>query len=196
MPRILRFQFPDSSPVREVLSTGKIVATEEQNYGGPGIEPSWTGELSGNWKRNILGIDGALRKEGDSAGTGEEPILQLSNLHGDVIATAHDSEASTSLESMIRQKPMSGSVPAEVPPKYSWLGSHELPTQLPSGATVMGTRAYIPQLGRFLQTDPSPGGSANAYAYTYGDPLNETDLSGNETSGGLSAVGSGEGFEL
>jgi hypothetical protein len=64
----------------------------------------------------------------------------------------------------------------------------------------MGSRSYIPQLGRFLQPDPSPGGSANAYAYTHGNPVNETDLSGawslNETSGGLSSVGTGEGTQL
>jgi hypothetical protein len=42
----------------------------------------------------------------------------------------------------------------------------------------MGVRSYIPQLGRFLQTDPQPGGSANQYAYTYGDPIDNNDLTG------------------
>jgi hypothetical protein len=60
----------------------------------------------------------------------------------------------------------------------------------------MGARSYIPQLGRFLQPDPSPGGSANAYSYTYGNPLNETDLTGSETSGGTSAVGNGPAVNL
>jgi hypothetical protein len=46
----------------------------------------------------------------------------------------------------------------------------------------MGARSYIPQLGRFEQTDPQPGGSANAYAYTDDDPVNESDLSGDYTS--------------
>jgi RHS repeat-associated protein len=31
----------------------------------------------------------------------------------------------------------------------------------------------VPQLGRFLQPDLVPGGSANAYAYTYGNPVND-----------------------
>ncbi len=79
------------------------------------------------------------------------------------------------------------------PPRYSWLGTKELPTELPSGITAMGARSYDPQLGRFLQPDPTPGGSADAYAYTYGNPLNETDPTGqwtlNQTSGGASAVG-------
>lgn len=73
-------------------------------------------------------------------------------------------------------------------------------TELASGTIDIGARSYVPQLGRFLQPDPQPGGSANAYAYTHGNPLNESDPSGewslNETSGDLSAVGTGEGVQL
>jgi len=64
----------------------------------------------------------------------------------------------------------------------------------------MGARSYVPALGRFLQPDPVPGGSINAYGYTHDNPLNEIDPSGdialNATSGGLSAVGEGEGVGL
>jgi hypothetical protein len=42
----------------------------------------------------------------------------------------------------------------------------------------MGVRVYVPQLGRFLQTDPVLGGSASAYDHCYGDPINCTDLDG------------------
>lgn len=42
----------------------------------------------------------------------------------------------------------------------------------------MGSRVYIPSLGRFLQNDPVDGGSPNAYVYTY-DPINSSDYSGN-----------------
>jgi RHS repeat-associated protein len=66
--------------------------------------------------------------------------------------------------------------------KYSWLGADEVPTELPTGIIGMGARSYIPQLGRFEQTDPQPGGLANAYAYTDDDPVNESDLSGDYTS--------------
>ena len=47
----------------------------------------------------------------------------------------------------------------------------------------MGARSYIPQLGRFLQPDPAPGGSASAYAYTFGDPVNSSDPTGTLTYG-------------
>jgi hypothetical protein len=42
----------------------------------------------------------------------------------------------------------------------------------------MGARSYLPQLGRFLSSDPISGGSANAYDYGNQDPLNSFDLNG------------------
>jgi hypothetical protein len=39
----------------------------------------------------------------------------------------------------------------------------------------MGVRSYVLQIGRFLPPDPVPGGSANAYFYTFQDPVNSTD---------------------
>ncbi|NTW61693.1 hypothetical protein HGB24_03350 [Candidatus Saccharibacteria bacterium] len=41
----------------------------------------------------------------------------------------------------------------------------------------MGSRVYIPSLGRFLSVDPVEGGSPNNYAYTQ-DPVNQSDYSG------------------
>ncbi|HEY5342931.1 MAG TPA: RHS repeat-associated core domain-containing protein [Solirubrobacteraceae bacterium] len=52
-----------------------------------------------------------------------------------------------------------------LPPKFSWFGANEIPTELPSGVLDMGARSYVPQLGCFLQPDPISGGSANAYTY-------------------------------
>jgi RHS repeat-associated protein len=69
------------------------------------------------------------------------------------------------------------------PAKYGWLGAEQQPTELPSGVVAMGVRSYVPQLGRFLQPDPVPGGSANAYTYTFGDPVNASDPSGALTYG-------------
>jgi RHS repeat-associated protein len=80
------------------------------------------------------------------------------------------------------------------------VGASQRPTELPSGVIAMGARTYIPQLGRFLQTDPQPGGSANAYTYTDGDPINSSDPTGEwtqtTTSGGLSAISTGPGVNL
>jgi hypothetical protein len=47
----------------------------------------------------------------------------------------------------------------------------------------MGARSYAPQFGWFLQPDPVPGGSANTYGYTFEDPANSSDPSGELTHG-------------
>jgi RHS repeat-associated protein len=179
-------QLDPQGRIREIVSTGKITASEIQHYPGPGsTTPSWTGELSSNYTRYITAISGGL---GAIQHNGETPVLQLANLHGDIIATASDSETSTKLVSTISEASDYGVPATEAPPKYSWLGAHQLPTTLPSGVIMMGARSYIPQLGRFLQTDPVPSGSANAYAYTYGDPVNSNDPTGAYTVGGPSAA--------
>ncbi len=183
--------------MRETVSTGKTTSDVIDHYDSPGSTPSWTSYTSGEWTRNIPGIMGGLSA---IQYNGESPVLQLSNLHGDIIATVPDSETATKLSSAIDTTEYGVPTVAE-PPKYSWLGASQLRTELPSGVIAMGARSYIPQLGRFLQPDPQPGGSANAYAYTRGNPINESDPSGewtlNETSGGASAVGgTGEGVQL
>ncbi|MGH2718161.1 MAG: hypothetical protein ACRDJU_06250 [Actinomycetota bacterium] len=49
-------------------------------------------------------------------------------------------------------------------------------------------------MGRFLEPDPVPGGSANAYDYCYQDPVNCFDLAGTFSFGhflkGLHKIGS------
>jgi RHS repeat-associated protein len=165
--------------IRETVATGKTVATTLNHYDGAGAEPAWTSEPSGSSKREIHGLDGGLVATQFNT---ESPELQIANLHGDIVATASMSETASGLASTVAEASEYGVPGSEAPPKYSWLGAHELPTQLPSGVVTMGIRSYVPQLGRFLQTDPVPGGSANAYAYTFGDPLASTDLGGEYTA--------------
>ncbi|HEY4915431.1 MAG TPA: RHS repeat-associated core domain-containing protein, partial [Solirubrobacteraceae bacterium] len=180
----------------ETIATGKTTSTVTDQYDGPGATPSWLAYSTGEWTRNIHGISGALAatQKGN-----ETPTLQLANLHGDIIGTVLNSETAT--KATLTSEATEYGVPTgtEAAP-LSWLGASAIRTELPSGAINLGARSYVPQVGRFLQPDPHPGGSGDAYAYSYGDPLNESDLSGelsiHSTSGGLSAVGEGEGVEL
>ena len=180
----------------ETVSTGEAASDVTNHYSSEGNSPSWSTEPGEKWARYIQGPTGLSAIQTN----GETPVLQIANLHGDIIGTASMSATATKLLSTTDTTeygvPTSGA-----PPRYSWLGTKELPTELPSGITAIGARSYAPQLGRFLQPDPTPGGSADAYAYTYGDPLNETDPTGqwtlNQTSGGASAIGgTGEGTTL
>ncbi|HEV7944037.1 MAG TPA: RHS repeat-associated core domain-containing protein [Solirubrobacteraceae bacterium] len=193
----LGYQLDPARRISEITTTSsKGASTLINHYAGEGATPAWTSETGGKWTRYIYGIGGGLAAiQTDS----ETPVLQLSNLHGDIIATAADEESASKLLSSTNTTEYGVPTTAS-PSRYSWLGTQELPTEFPSGVIAMGARSYVPQLGRFLQPDPQPGGSENAYAYTHGNPLNETDPSGewslNETSGGLSAVGTGEGQQI
>ncbi len=183
---------------RETVATGTTSSDTINHYAGPEDSPSWTIETpSGHWTRNIPGIGTGLAAIQNN---GETPVLELSNLHGDIIATTPLSETSTGLTST-NDTTEYGVPRTSTPPKYSWLGADERQTELPSGIIAMGERSYVPQLGRFLQTDPIPGGSANAYAYTNADPINTTDPTGDEytttiTYGNLSDVSTGPGVQL
>jgi RHS repeat-associated protein len=162
----------------EASSTGKTTQNIVDHYAPGGASPAWTTETpSGDWTRYIDGIGGGL---GAIQVNGATPVLQLENLHGDVVATAALSETETKLLSTTESSEF-GVPTTSTPAKYSWLGGEQQPTELAGGEILMGVRSYIPQLGRFLQPDPQPGGSANAYTYTFGDPVNTSDPSGEFT---------------
>jgi RHS repeat-associated protein len=103
--------------------------------------------------------------------------LELTDLHGDVIATAELGQTATQLKATFSfdefGDPVSGSAG-----RYGWLGGKSRRTELPSGVIQMAARSYVPGLGRFLTPDPVPGGSANAYDYAEQDPVNGLDLGG------------------
>ncbi len=71
-------------------------------------------------------------------------------------------------------------VPVVVAITSGYEGKHGIGTETDGANTVvlMGARLYNPATGRFLQMDPLPAGSANAYDYVGQDPLNAGDLSG------------------
>jgi RHS repeat-associated protein len=152
---------------------GGLEGTETFHYDGPGDTPSWT-ERGTTWSRDIGGIGGELAAVQESGGT---TTLQLTDLHGDVVATASSSPAATKLLATFRfdefGEPMSGAAG-----RFGWLGAKGRRTELPSGVIQMGARSYIPQLGRFLTPDAIPGGSANPYDYADQDPINSFDLEG------------------
>ncbi|HEV3047041.1 MAG TPA: RHS repeat-associated core domain-containing protein [Solirubrobacteraceae bacterium] len=174
------FNLDPSGRARETVSTGKTSQDIINHYAGGGSAPAWTVETpSGNWTRYVHGIGSGLVAIQVNGAT---PVLQLSDLHGDIVATAALSETETKLLSTTDASEF-GVPTTSTPAKYSWQGAEQQPTELASGEIDMGARSYIPQLGRFLQPDPIPGGSANAYAYTFGDPVNTSDPSGEFTYG-------------
>jgi RHS repeat-associated protein len=167
------FQLDATLRQRQRLQAGGLEATEVFHYAGPGDSPAWT-QRGTTWTRSIVGIGGELVAVQES---GKEVQLQLTNLHGDVSATAALSPTVTALKATFSSdefgNPTGGSAG-----RFGWLGGKQRRTELTSGVIQMGARSYVPSIGRFLSVDPVFGGSANPYDYANQDPVNQLDLSG------------------
>jgi RHS repeat-associated protein len=168
---------------RERVTTGgSEEGTEIYHYASGSDAPSWTEDINGeetSWTRNIGALGGSLGALQTSTG---EITFQIADMHGDAIATADDDPEATKLLSTQRfdeyGNPLQSGFLEGGAAEYGWLGGKARRTQLPSGVVQMGVRSYVPALGRFLSPDPVAGGSANAYEYAAGDPVNNFDLTG------------------
>jgi RHS repeat-associated protein len=162
---------------RRERSVGTQTSSEIYHYADDSDSPAWISNGGASWTRTIEGITGDLAAIQNTQG----PVqLQLTNLHGDVVATVDTGSAILTLTAEVDEF----GVPkgqGELP-KFDWLGGKHRRTDLKSGVVQMGVRAYVPRIGRFLQTDPVPGGSANAYDYASQDPVNGLDLDGRRKS--------------
>ena len=160
-------------------STGPVTKTNHYNDGSD--NPTWIAENSTatNWTRNIGALGGGLAVTVDQAGT---KTWQLTNLHGDIIATVPDGDTLTYQEADEYGNPRDNTAR-----RYGWLGSKQRSGDALGGVVLMGVRLYSPLLGRFLQTDPIVGGNENAYVYPP-DPVNRFDIDG-RASGAKSNVG-------
>ena len=72
---------------------------------------------------------------------------------------------------------------AEQANPFRWIGGYQHNTDQPGGYYKLGARFYNPTTGAFTQTDPEPGNMGeplrlNAYLYSAGDPINNTDPDG------------------
>jgi RHS repeat-associated protein len=115
--------------------------------------------------------------------TGTASSWSYPNLHGDDVITANSTGTKTGVTT--NYDPYGN--PLDALPgngannyTYGYEGRHDIATDTTTPVTLiqMGARVYDPVLGRFLQTDPVFGGSANNYDYAYQDPINNEDLWG------------------
>ncbi|WP_441250500.1 RHS repeat-associated core domain-containing protein [Kitasatospora sp. McL0602] len=146
--------------------------TTTNHYTDGSDSPSWTGDSSGGWTRYVPGIDGQLAGSFASAGN----TLYLTNLHGDVMATTAPTGAAAPTASFTYGE--FGAVETGTPGRYGWLGGAQRSASGLGGTLLMGVRNYNPNTGRFQQTDPVTGGSANAYDYGDQNPLTNADTTG------------------
>jgi RHS repeat-associated protein len=134
----------------------------------------------GTWSRNVTGIGGTLAAIQFSSGGVE---LELPDMQGSVGAQVDDSAGISFTDSVGAYRDF-GLLDYDSGwnNPYGWKGAHLRSSNDIAGLTLMGQRLYNPGTGRFLQTDPVPGGSANNYDYANQDPINNNDYNGQRTN--------------
>jgi RHS repeat-associated protein len=178
------FTLDPSTRLRQATDT--ISGTETRrilnHYNDSGDTPSWisTSTNAGStwtWQRNVTGIDGNLAILQDSSGT--TPQIQLTNPHGDIIATLDDTSGATSTNAYFEQTEYGTPRATNTinPTRYGWLGAKQRSNDDLAGLTLMGVRLYNPATGRFLSRDPVQGGNENSYNYP-NNPIDGFDLDG------------------
>jgi RHS repeat-associated protein len=171
-----------------ITSTGGSLLdiTATNHYADDSDEPAFVTHSDGSTERDIEGPSGLLV----ATKTGATLTYELRDLQGDIVATTTPTATRATAETSYDEF---GTVTTPGPnvvdwaagtSGYGWLGAHQRSTEYSqtdegSGSPIqMGARVYLPSVGRFLQTDPVDGGSANAYDYANQDPLDSLDLNG------------------
>lgn len=155
--------------------------TKVNHYGADNDEPRWIAEdvtQANKVTRNVESAEGDLAV---TTGVSDSVVLQLTSLHGDVMATVPVDPASGTITGAVTVLDTDEfGVPTENSPaaRYSWLGGKQRSAEALGGTILMGARVYDPSTGRFWQQDPEPGGNATPYDYCGADPINCTDLDG------------------
>ncbi|MCA1684076.1 MAG: hypothetical protein LC708_02985, partial [Actinobacteria bacterium] len=164
-----------------IISRTENGATTGYGFAGPGDSPAFTTGLLGIVVDRFVSLVGGVTLTKRGAGD----TWSYPNVHGDVVATANASGAKQG--STLSYDPY-GVTLGPVPDNsngnfdFGWLGQHQRGLEHAPGVTPtveMGARPYVPSVGRFLESDPVEGGSANDYDYVNGDPVNGSDLDGN-----------------
>ncbi|XVQ85338.1 RHS repeat-associated core domain-containing protein [Microbispora siamensis] len=148
--------------------------TTTNRYKGDDDSPAWISEADGTTTRNIPGFTGL----GATLTSGGTLTLQLANPHGDIVATADRLASGVNAYFEQTEYGIARSGNSVNPSRYGWLGAAQRSSDTLGGLILMGVRLYNPATGRFLQTDPVAGGSANPYDYAMQDPIQRLDLDG------------------
>ncbi len=166
---------------RLIDRTSSVSGTVRYGYTGSGDSADLVLNAAGKVIERLVALPGGVVLTQRTAG---RQVWSFPNVHGDVMVTASD--AGTRTSPTLNYDPFGqplGGLPKNLTGgfQFGYLGQHTRPTdsEISLQPTEMGQRVYIPGLGRFLQTDPTEGGSCNDYDYVCADPVNGTDIDGN-----------------
>jgi RHS repeat-associated protein len=149
---------------------GAVLEDTTYGYEDGSDSPAYSVPTGGNTVTTFVdGPDGLLLMDTNGA-----PTYPISDLHGDQVGTTD--AGGTFTAGPVEDEFGLGNQPAN---HLGWLGDQQRMTVGGAlGVVQMGVRLYSPALGRFLEVDPVPGGSANDYDYAYQEPVSGIDLDG------------------
>lgn len=171
--------------------TGGLTVTKQNHYTDDGDSPSWINENTNDptsITRYVEGVDGNMAL---STGKTGGRVLNLTDLHNDVMGTLPIADGPTGTANIgqltlqatdeygVPLTLTTGGVSPNAPPRYGYLGGAQRSAETLGGTILMGARVYQAAIGRFTSIDPTPGGNASEYDYVNADPVNNTDLTGN-----------------
>lgn len=147
--------------------------TRRHHYEDDSDSPAWTDEGDNTVTAPVTGIVGMA---GTWTATGVD--WRITNLHGDLVATIHDTDAGLSATHEYDEYGTPHDLSTAGADRYGWLGAHQRAADAPTGIVLMGVRLYNTVTGRFLSVDPVYDGSCNRYDYACADPVNKLDVDG------------------
>lgn len=159
-------------PMNRLATSTVGGASIRRQYAGEQLVAEYNPATGGLTKRYVPGLgldDVAVAYDGSGTST---RTWQLADERGSVIALSGSTGAVSSINTYDEYGvPGSGNTG-----RFQYTGQQWLPE---AGAYHYRARAYLPQVGRFLQTDPiGYAAGANLYAYVGADPINHVDPSG------------------
>ncbi|MFJ4965820.1 hypothetical protein EES43_15775 [Streptomyces sp. ADI96-02] len=133
----------------------------------------WEERGDGTRARFVNDIAGTL----GTATFGDDVVLQLSNLRGDISVPLDLADLSRSVVQRYDEfgVPLTATEPARC---YGWMGASQVSSDTLSGLVLTDARAHEPEAGRFLQVDQGYAGGSNPYVYCGGDLVGCRDTSG------------------
>ncbi|MFG2040777.1 RHS repeat-associated core domain-containing protein [Dactylosporangium sp. NPDC048998] len=186
-------------PLDRVISHVSSSGTTRYAYSGYSDAPVATLDASNNLQQRLVTLPGGVLLTVQGGGN----LWSYPDLRGNYTVLTDNS--GTRINTPTSYNPWGQTASGSQPPNNVGGGNTMGPfgtsgklTDTVTNITILGARAFQAAEGRFLSPDPVDGGCANLYTYSFGDPLNTTDLNGQQACGSSSVpdykAGCGAGF--